>query len=143
MCYPRPHPILVVVSSLKSYDDVNSVPTVTAFDFEAFTEKCTPYSAMYDPSFCDFDVLLRELFKSSENWASRDLLHSVVIRSSSLHGWKAQFRNHYIQCNRFGQSASHFTSNGQTNFCTFRITISVVVKYCLFHNNPHVTAPPP
>ena len=72
MFYPRPHPISVVVLSLKRYDDINFITTVTAFYLEAFTAKCTPYSAMYDPSFCDFDVLSRELFKINENWVSRD-----------------------------------------------------------------------
>ena len=103
MFYPHPHPISVGVSSLKRYDDVNSVPTVTVFDFEAFTAKCTPCPELYDASFCNFDILSQELFKINENWVSRHLLHSVVIRFSSLRGWKAQFQNHYIQCNRFGQ----------------------------------------
>ena len=58
MFYPDPHPILVVISSLKRYEDVISVPTVVGFDIEAFTAEYTPCSALYDASFCDFDVLM-------------------------------------------------------------------------------------
>ena len=47
------------VKLLKKYEDVDSVPTVIVFNFEAFTAKCTPRSALYDASFYDFDVLSR------------------------------------------------------------------------------------
>ena len=51
MFYPNPHPISVVVSSLKRYEDVIFVPTVVGFDIEAFTAKCTLCYASYDASF--------------------------------------------------------------------------------------------
>ena len=90
MFYPDPHPISIVVSSLKRYEDVNSAPTVAGLDVDAFTVKCTPCSASYDASFCEFDV--------NEKWANRQLLHSFIIRFASLHGCIAQLQIVFNQC---------------------------------------------
>ena len=117
------------------------VPTIMAFNIEVFTAKCTHCSALYDASFCDFYVLSRDLFKVNEDWVSRQLLHLVVIRFSSLHGWIVQLRNNYIQCNRFVKSASHLMPDKQINHYTFRITISALVKYRLIPKNTQATPP--
>ena len=67
-------------------EDENSEPMVTVFDREAFTATCSPRSdSSYDFSLCYFGVLAQQLFQVNEKWASKQLLHYIVIVLATLH----------------------------------------------------------
>ncbi|KAL7544230.1 hypothetical protein ACHAWF_016691 [Thalassiosira exigua] len=104
-----------------SSDDSSS--TIQGFDFAKFDRICNVSSPSFHPNLADFEEISKCLFRQGDNWASRDLLKTVVDKIAGLEGWTGIIKHHTLVCNRRGKDTSKrsFKSGALKANCPWKI----------------------
>ncbi|KAL7525422.1 hypothetical protein ACHAWF_002523, partial [Thalassiosira exigua] len=98
---------------------------IQGFDFAKFDRICNVSSPYFHPDLADFGEISKCLFRQGDNWASRDLLKSVIDKIAGLEGWTVIIKHHTLVCNRRGKDKSKrsFKSGALKANCPWKIHI--------------------
>ena len=69
---------------------------IVGFDSAHFIQFCDKASPDYNPIYCDYDEISRELFQAEEVWISRDLLLEAMELVAKYHGFTVPLDKEYI-----------------------------------------------
>jgi hypothetical protein len=99
---------------------------IVGFDSAGYIQFCDKVSPDYNPSYCDYGEISRELFQAEEVWISCDLLLEAMELVAKYHVFTIRLDKEYIKCNRQGtDKTKRACLNGPLSAgCTFKFKLA-------------------